>query len=444
MKLSKEDFRGTKKVFSFTIRQMIKNRANIVSLIIMAVMAIASVPFLAMMNHADMVKTGMSEISGLFLRNDSDVEFDPGQICETDSRYASLILYEGALSEKENGRVQGADEVLVTVSGSLDEGYLIEASLSEDSVLEQEEVDTLLSGIRQIFENARYEALGIDQAQIDGLTAGFSTNVSTMEEYQNRDEAGFETRYGLQFAYSILVMMLSIMSVSFIVRAVVEEKASRLVELLMVSVRPLALIVGKILASMAFVFGMFAVMFAGFGISWAVTGQFLDLSGIQGSMGGLDIASVQASLNPLSAVGILISLLTGYLTFAIIAGLSGAACSSTSETESAVMAPTMLIMAGYIVSCMVSGFDDGTVVMVCSLLPVLSVFCAPVQYLLGNIGFGVLTAAWILQLAVAVLLTLFGAGIYNELIIHRGSRVKLGQMVAMAKENGRKEGVKAG
>lgn len=78
MKLSKEDFRGTKKVFSFTIRQMIKNRANIVSLIIMAVMAIASVPFLAMMNHADMVKTGTSEISGLFLRNDSDVEFDPG------------------------------------------------------------------------------------------------------------------------------------------------------------------------------------------------------------------------------------------------------------------------------------------------------------------------------------------------------------------------------
>ncbi len=46
MKLSKKDFEGTGKVFRFTLAAHLKNKANIVSLIILVVFALISVPLL--------------------------------------------------------------------------------------------------------------------------------------------------------------------------------------------------------------------------------------------------------------------------------------------------------------------------------------------------------------------------------------------------------------
>lgn len=44
--------------------------------------------------------------------------------------------------------------------------------------------------------------------------------------------------YVIQLVYAIVVLMVSIMSVSYIIRAVVEEKSSKLVEMLLLNVRP--------------------------------------------------------------------------------------------------------------------------------------------------------------------------------------------------------------
>lgn len=431
---SKADFRGTKKVFSFTLFQLLKNKGNIVSLIFLILMSAAMIPIMAIVNKAAPADIGHSEITGVYISNLSDVEADWDQIARIDGFFAGVpFKEEDGLTEDD----LGMREVLLTVDGSAAGGYMLEAVCIPVTDLSEDEVDQLLDAARQVFEQARYEALGIGEEQLAMLTGGFTTSVSTVEEYENQDKTDFDTRYFLQLAYSIFVMMLSIMSVSYIVRSIVEEKASKLVELLMVSVRPLALIAGKILASMAFVFGMFAAMIIAAAASYVITGQFLDLSAGFATIGGLDLGGLFAALTPLSVISVLISLITGFLTFALIAGLFGSACSSTSETESAIMVPTLIVMLGYIVSCAVSGFDGGPVVVVCSLCPVISVFCAPVQYLIGNIGFGVLTGAWVLQLIVAGLLSLFCAKIYNELIIHRGSRVKLGEMFAMARSSGR-------
>ena len=156
MKLSKADFIGTGNVFRFTLAAHLKNRSNIVSMIIMLVFAIVSAPVMAL------------------------------------------------------------------VSGG-----------------------------------------GFGGEQVELVNSAFSVQVVTESEYFSRESIAFETKFAVQYVYSILVMLISIMSASYIARAIVEEKASKLVELLMVSVRPLALILGKILAVMVFVFGLFVLMAGG-------------------------------------------------------------------------------------------------------------------------------------------------------------------------------------
>ena len=72
------------------------------------------------------------------------------------------------------------------------------------------------------------------------------------------------------------------------------------------------------------------------------------------------------------------------------------------------------------------------VAVVTSLIPMLSIFCAPVQFMMGNIGAGVLVIAWILQIAVIGLLAVMCAKIYEELIIYKGKRLTFMQIVKMA------------
>lgn len=143
-------------------------------------------------------------------------------------------------------------------------------------------------------------------------------------------------------------------------RAVVEEKASKLVEMLMVSVQPLALLVGKILAAMVYIFGFFVLLLAGIGISWVVSSQFMDVSAISETMAASGFSMDLLQLSPATLVIVLLSLLLGYLTFSILAGLSGTGCSTMEDVQGASTLSTMLIFVGYF-AAVIAGSIGGDV-----------------------------------------------------------------------------------
>lgn len=78
--------------------------------------------------------------------------------------------------------------------------------------------------------------------------ASFYTQVMTMDEFMGRDVVDTDSRYSIQYAYSILVMIVCIFAATYIVRAILEEKSSKLVETLLVSIKSEDMILGKILA----------------------------------------------------------------------------------------------------------------------------------------------------------------------------------------------------
>ena len=67
--------------------------------------------------------------------------------------------------------------------------------------------------------------------------ATFYTNVMSVDEFMNKDDIGAESRYAVSYAYSIIVMMVCLFAVTYIVRAIIEEKSSKLVETLLVSIK---------------------------------------------------------------------------------------------------------------------------------------------------------------------------------------------------------------
>lgn len=402
------DLSGTGQVYRFTLSQLLKSRANRVTLIIMVLLAAVSMPLTALLGGETPETSDTAGLASVRVDNRTDLVLD----FSGDAYWADTDFSADA----------GEPDAVVTVTGD-EIGYQVAVVGSETA--HAGELSQLAETARQAVRDACLRAAGLSSRQLEALTA------STGEEDSHED--GFWVQYG----YSILAMILCLMSASYVIRAVVEEKDSRLVELLLVSVKPMALLAGKILAVMAFTFGWLLAMLAGFGVSCGLTAGLMGSGVLQKQLSGLLAAVPRVQEDLWQAAGVLLVLLVslglGYLTMSLIGGVAGACCSGMEEAGEATGPVMLLTMTGYLASCVVGAVSSGPVAVFSTLCPVVSIFCAPVQFAGGNVSFWLVLASWAIHAAVIWGLLTLASRVYAGLIVHRGSRVKLRELMSMAK-----------
>lgn len=402
------DLSGTGQVYRFTLSQLLKSRANRVTLIIMVLLAAVSMPLTALLGGETPETSDTAGLASVRVDNRTDLVLD----FSGDAYWADTDFSADA----------GEPDAVVTITGD-ETGYQVAVNGSETA--HAGELSQLAETARQAVRDACQQTAGLSSRQLEALTA------STGEE--DSHEEGF----WVQYAYSILAMILCLMSASYVIRAVVEEKDSRLVELLLVSVKPMALLAGKILAVMAFTFGWLLAMLAGFGVSCGLTAGLMGPGALQKQLSGLLAAVPRVQEDLWQAAGVLLVLLVslglGYLTMSLIGGVAGACCSGMEEAGEATGPVMLLTMAGYLASCVVGAVPSGPVAVFSTLCPVVSIFCAPVQFAGGNVSIWLVLASWVIQAAVIWGLLTLASRVYAGLIVHRGSRVKLRELMSMAK-----------
>ena len=402
------DLSGTGQVYRFTLSQLLKSRANRVTLIIMVLLAAVSMPLTALLGGETPETSDTAGLASVRVDNRTDLVLDfSGDAYWADTNFSADA---------------GEPDAVVTITGD-ETGYQVAVVGSEAA--DAGELSQLAETARQAVRDACLQAAGLSSRQLEALTA------STGEEDSHED--GFWVQYG----YSILAMILCLMSASYVIRAVVEEKDSRLVELLLVSVKPMALLAGKILAMMAFTFGWLLAMLAGLGVSCGLTAGLMGPGVLQKQLSGLLAAVPRVQEDLWQAAGVLLVLLVslglGYLTMSLIGGVAGACCSGMEEAGEATGPVMLLTMTGYLASCVVGAVSSGPVAVFSTLCPVVSIFCAPVQFAGGNVSFWLVLASWAIQAAVIWGLLTLASRVYAGLIVHRGSRVKLRELMSMAK-----------
>lgn len=402
------DLSGTGQVYRFTLSQLLKSRANRVTLIIMVLLAAVSMPLTALLGGETPETSDTAGLTSVRVDNRTDLALD----FSGDAYWADTDFSADA----------GEPDAVVTVTGD-ETGYQVAVNGSETA--DAGELSQLAETARQAVRDACLRAAGLSSRQLEALTA------STGEE--DSHEEGFWVQYG----YSILAMILCLMSASYVIRAVVEEKDSRLVELLLVSVKPMALLAGKILAVMAFTFGWLLAMLAGLGVSCGLTAGLMGPGVLQKQLSGLLAAVPRVQEDLWQAAGVLLVLLVslglGYLTMSLIGGVAGACCSGMEEAGEATGPVMLLTMAGYLASCVVGAVPSGPVAVFSTLCPIVSIFSAPVQFAGGNVSIWLVLASWVIQAAVIWGLLTLASRVYAGLIVHRGSRVKLRELMSMAK-----------
>lgn len=402
------DLSGTGQVYCFTLSQLLKSNANRITLLLMVLLAAVSMPLTALLGGETPETSDTAGLASVRVDNRTDLVLDfSGDAYWADTNFSADA---------------GEPDAVVTITGD-ETGYQVAVVGSEAA--DAGELSQLAETARQAVRDACLQAAGLSSRQLEALTA------STGEEDSHED--GFWVQYG----YSILAMILCLMSASYVIRAVVEEKDSRLVELLLVSVKPMALLAGKILAVMAFTFGWLLAMLAGLGVSCGLTAGLMGPGVLQKQLSGLLAAVPRVQEDLWQAAGVLLVLLVslglGYLTMSLIGGVAGACCSGMEEAGEATGPVMLLTMTGYLASCVVGAVSSGPVAVFSTLCPVVSIFCAPVQFAGGNVSFWLVLASWAIQAAVIWGLLTLASRVYAGLIVHRGSRVKLRELMSMAK-----------
>lgn len=429
-------FQGTKKVFCFTLTQFLKNKANLISFIIIFVMCLVSVPLFSLATGSNENTENIYENLGelpqkVYIYNTTEIDLTSENEIISSSPFSSCqyvnINDVNSLSMKNK-------DVLVQIHLNQNSYYYeIFIEITVDSILDNNTLSALQYTMNEGFDLAKYNMLGIDsETALSILQSGYLSDVEHIESFINNQNQNFEVRYTVQMIYSIVILMLCTLASSYIIRTVVEEKSSKLVELLLVSVRPLALLAGKILAIMLCVLCMIGLMVLGVVISNYISTEYLGFGGITDALTSAGISFELLNLGWELALIVIVSVILSYITFSLISGISGACCTSMDEMSSASLLAIIPAMIGYMSAPILSGFESTTLDIIASLLPIISSFYAPSAYLLGNISIGIMLISLVIQAATAFVLALFCRRVYSYIIMYKGNRLNLKALFSIA------------
>ena len=216
--------------------------------------------------------------------------------------------------------------------------------------------------------------------------------------------------YGSSMVAITLLMIALVSSGAMIAMGVVEEKTSRVVEILLATIKPSQLLAGKILGVGAY--GLFQVAVLGAAIVGSLT--FLGLTD-----------AIEVDLG--ATLGLLIVwFLLGYAIFALLFGGFAALVSRQEEIGSVTTPLTFLLLVPFYVTMFTVPNDpDGTAVRVLSQIPVFSPFMMPVRNAFGAVTAVEMASSMAIALATVPVLVWVAGRVYRRGVLHTGGRMKL-------------------
>jgi ABC-2 type transport system permease protein len=223
----------------------------------------------------------------------------------------------------------------------------------------------------------------------------------------------------LAFGMSILIFMMIVMYGTWIAMSVVEEKSSRVMEVVLNAASPFQLMTGKVLGVGLVAFTQYAAVVLSGGL--ALLFQDAIASAILGEAGG---ASLPEGLSAGMLVAFGVYGVLGFLLYSCLFAAAGSLVSRQEDVNTAVMPLTLLSGAGYMIAMYAStGMLDiraGWVVLL-SLVP----FLAPFM-MLSRIADGAVQP-WEVAASIVLLVAVLGGALWVAARMYRAGVLLYGQ-----------------
>lgn len=221
---------------------------------------------------------------------------------------------------------------------------------------------------------------------------------------------------GLAFLSSLLLFGALMGFGFYLATGVVQEKSSRVVELLLAAIRPAQLLAGKVLGIGALGLGQLLV------IAVAGVGAALAL----GTVGLPDTTG-----STLALVGVFFIL--GYLLYGCAFAVAGAIVSRAEDAQSTTGPLTLILVVGYVAAASLLGDPGSPVAVICTFIPATAPMVVPMRAAQDAIPAWEIAASAALVLIAAAAMIWLAARIYERAVLHMGAPLKLAQALRLAR-----------
>ncbi len=436
--MNKSKISGWKDVFSFTLIQTVKSKAFIVSFFILFTLSIVAMPVINMISGNDnenieycIQKVYVNDQSQL-----SDTIFLPTLNDENFSQVVFIPLnedYDALLERIDNDETTS---IILDITSS-ENGFDLHFTKASNGTVTKSETQKLGDLVVEAFNSYKMNVLKISEDQLEFINSEVETRVFTTDvngtEIVEEDTKISDAQYWIIYIILFVVMMVTTMSGSQIATSIASDKSTRVIEYLLISVKPLALMVGKILAMLVAVIGQIILILIGVVVSNSLTS-----SGGESLIQKYLPVEVVSNLNIVNIVLCILVIALGLIFFATLAGLAGATVSKIEELSEGMTMFTVVVMVGVYIGIAASNILMGAgmngFVTFALLFPLSSPFLLPGAILIGKVNIVLTFGSIILLIVFVCLLMRFVARIYETLILHNGTTISFKKLFGMAKE----------
>lgn len=269
--------------------------------------------------------------------------------------------------------------------------------------------DNIKLQIEKIIELNHLKSAGIDPEIIENSKTDIKIHTKIIDKNGNIVDSHSEASIGIGFISGILIYIFIFLYGNMVMRGVIEEKTNRIIEVIISSVKPFQLMMGKILGIALVGLSQFILwILLTIIISTIAELTFLDsgnmVNEINNSEKSIILAQIASVTGGINLIQIFFSFifyfLAGYFMYGALFAAVGSAVDAESDTQQFILPVTIPLILSFILIQPIMDNPDGALAFWMSVIP----FTSPV-IMMVRIPFGV--ENWELLLSMGVLITTF-------------------------------------
>ncbi|HCL03056.1 MAG TPA: ABC transporter permease [Lachnoclostridium phytofermentans] len=444
MFMKKSNVTGWKDVFTFTLIQTLKSKAFVVSFVIFIILATVSMPVLSMIMNKDdaKVEDGTNPIQKVYI-NDKVTWSNGSFLPALNQENLKHIKFEALTEDYDTvvNRIEQEENTSVIVNiAETETTFQLDFIKASKGDVKESNVQTLSGALLEAFDAYRINQLGITPEQLSMIQANVSTSVTLADKTGNavitEDTSISDSQYWFIYGILFVILMVNVMASSQIASSIVSDKSSKVLEYLLTSVKPLAIMIGKILAMLTAVILQFVATIVCVLISNTVTTKVFSTTG-ENMISEYLPTGIFDNVNPLNIILCIAVVILGMIFYATLAGLAGATASRIEEASESLTLFTFTNLIGAYIGMGAAGvlMASGTngFVTFALLFPLSSPFLLPGAMFVGKVSVGLSILSIVFLVIFMILLFKFVAKVYETLILHNGSRIGLKELVKISK-----------
>lgn len=363
--------------------QRIRSRVFLVSMAIMAFAILGIGPFLVSQAESEAIPIGVVELDDAFRASIKG--------------YAEGISLDIALIPL-SSRSEG-----VTL---LEEGEIDVVVAGNETVWKEEPWPSVYGLIAQasraIDQQTQVSELGLTSDQAVGLLEPSPPTITALNEPSDSDQA----RRAAAYIGVMILFMAIVLSGQFVLLGVLEEKSTRVAEVVLARVRPIEFLTGKILGIGALGLLQLAVL----------GGSVIGLASMAEIEGLPDLGRIAGQM-----VGsISLWFLLGYTMYSVLFAMAGSLVSRQEDVQSVSWIPMLGLLPGYFIALLATSDADSLLVRITSLFPITAPMVMPVRAANTDVPAWEYGLAIGLTLAAAYLTVRLAARVYSGGMLRTG------------------------